>query len=473
MKLCIIVTLICFVSIFSYGQSTKVDSLNVSQSQQLLKSSEQRVDSIQSAFYSRSDSLTKAYKGRLAWMDSAQHTLKTRFDSLAATATPTKILSGNGLDSIRMKWTSKVDSLRAIGHPPPELSAKFSDVTEKIEGFQVPGTDLNLPALNSVSNGSPIGNLTNIDMKLPAADIDLGSVDELKNINGGLKGITGNAGEYSSDVQQLSKGNINELKDLPEAAEAKVGELSGLSEVKGETETLNEYKDVVGQVQNPDSLKEFAVQEVKQAAVNHFAGKEEQLKQAMETLSKYKSKYSNLNSISDLIKRPPNEMKEKPFIERIVPGIGIQVQKKGEDVLVDFNAYAGYRFTGRITAGVGWNQRVAYTIDRGRFNSATRIYGPRAFGEYKLWKGFSPRAELEIMNTNIPPLTRTQAVDPLSREWVWGAFIGVKKEYRFIKKVKGTAMVMMRLFNPEHKSPYGDVVNVRFGFEFPFVRGKQ
>jgi hypothetical protein len=373
------------------------------------------------------------------------------------------------MQSLKDKAAAKLNGLDV----PPELSAKFSDVTEKIEGFQVPGTDLNLPALNSGSNGSPIGNLTNIDMKLPAADIDLGSVDELKNINGGLKGITGNAGEYSSDVQQLSKGNITELKELPEAAEAKVGELSGLSEVKGETETLNEYKDVVGQMQNPDSLKEFAVQEVKQAAVNHFAGKEEQLKQAMETLSKYKSKYSNLNSISDLIKRPPNEMKEKPFIERIVPGIGIQVQKKGEDVLVDFNAYAGYRFTGRITAGVGWNQRVAYTIDRGRFNSATRIYGPRAFGEYKLWKGFSPRAELEIMNTNIPPLTRTQAVDPLSREWVWGAFIGVKKEYRFIKKVKGTAMVMMRLFNPEHKSPYGDVVNVRFGFEFPFVRGKQ
>ncbi len=28
-------------------------------------------------------------------------------------------------------------------------------------------------------------------------------------------------------------------------------------------------------------------------------------------------------------------------------------------------------------------------------------------------------------------------------------------------------MVMTRLINPHHKSPYADVLNVRFGFEFP------
>lgn len=513
MKLCVIVTLICCVSVFSYGQNTEVDSSNVNQSSQhLLKSSEQRVDSIRVVFYSRSDSLTKTFKSRLALIDSTEHALKTKFDSLATAPTSAKILSGPGLDSIRMKWMNKVDSLKAAGHPsakiiagldsvnklrndtlgelnrkmqslkekaggklksldvPPELSAKFSDVTGNIEGFQIPET-LDLPSLNT-GNNDLSGGPGNLDSQLPATDVGLGGVDELQSING-VEGLTKNAGEYSGDIQHLSKGNISDLKELPEAAEAKAVEMSGVNEVKDQTEGLNEYKDMASQMQNPDSLKEFAVQEVKQVAVNHFAGKEEQLKQAMETLSKYKSKYSSLTSIRDITKRPPNEMKGKPLIERIIPGIGIQVQKKGEDVLVDFNAYAGYRFTGRITAGAGWNQRVAYTIDRGKFNSAARIYGPRAFGEYKLWKGFSPRAELEIMNTNVPPLTRTQTADPLSRQWVWGAFLGVKKEYRFIKKVKGTAMVMMRMYNPAHKSPYGDVVNVRFGFEFPFVKGKQ
>lgn len=46
-------------------------------------------------------------------------------------------------------------------------------------------------------------------------------------------------------------------------------------------------------------------------------------------------------------------------------------------------------------------------------------------------------------------------------EWVWGAFAGMKKEYKLIKNVKGTAMVMARLYNPQHKSPCADVLNVR------------
>ena len=163
-------------------------------------------------------------------------------------------------------------------------------------------------------------------------------------------------------------------------------------------------------------------------------------------------------------------MKGKPLIERIIPSIGIQIQKKGEDLLVDFNPYAAYRFTGRISAGAGWNQRVSYNLDINEFNPAAIIYGPRVFGEYKLWRGFSPRAELEVMNTNVPPLTSMGAVDPVHREWVWGAFVGLKKEYRFFKKINGTALIMTRLFNTDDKSPYADVLNVRFGFEFPMKK---
>lgn len=33
---------------------------------------------------------------------------------------------------------------------------------------------------------------------------------------------------------------------------------------------------------------------------------------------------------------------------------------------------------------------------RGKFWSW--IFGPHAFGEFKLWKGFSPRTEVEVMN---------------------------------------------------------------------------
>jgi hypothetical protein len=88
-------------------------------------------------------------------------------------------------------------------------------------------------------------------------------------------------------------------------------------------------------------------------------------------------------------------------------------------LLVDFNPYVGYRFTSKITGGIGWNQRAAYNFDLNNFNPNARIHGPRVFGEYKLWKGFSPRAEIEIMNTNVPSISQVQTIDPFRREWVW------------------------------------------------------
>ncbi len=208
------------------------------------------------------------------------------------------------------------------------------------------------------------------------------------------------------------------------------------------------------------------MEQAKKVAVDHLAAKQEQLRAAMEKIAKYKKKYSSLNGIKELSEKPRNDMRDKPLIERVVPGLAMQLQKRSEDLLVDFNPYAAYRFTKRLNGGIGWNQRIAYDTKQNSFNPSARIYGPRTFGEFKIGKGFSPNAEIELMNTCIPPLPTT-TYDPSYREWVWGAFAGMKKEYKLFKTVEGTAMVMARLINPGNKSPYADVVNVRFGFEFP------
>ena len=94
----------------------------------------------------------------------------------------------------------------------------------------------------------------------------------------------------------------------------------------------------------------------------------------------------------------------------------------------------------------------------------------------RLGKGFSPRLEAEVMNTYVPPFIRTTPSDLGDRQWVWGVFAGIKKDYKFLKKINGTALVMFRMFDPHRKSPYADVLNARFGFEFPMkkkVRGSE
>ncbi|WP_276374889.1 hypothetical protein [Chryseolinea sp. H1M3-3] len=515
MKLCIIIPLFCFVVTISFGQNVTVDSLTAIPQEEKFAEEYRAVDSLQSAFYASTDSLKASYGRKLGKLDSAKSIWQGRLDSLTSLSFSSNTLSNHRIDSIQSGFKNKIDSLTSINESaskitrtldslnqlrgstlseldmkvkklkektvgklndlklPSQLLGKVADVTTKIDGFQIPAGDLNIPAMGVGKSG--MESLGGLDIQSPLGDAAIPGMEGLKGIGeetGRISDVTGKVGEYGKDVQGVVKGDLSEVKNIPGAAESKAEDLSGMNEVKDQTKVLDEYKDIAGSMQNPDSLKELAIQEAKQVAVNHFAGKEQQLKEAMETLAKYKSKYSSLNSLSEATKRPPNEMKGKPFIERLVPGVGIQIQKKGGDVLVDFNPDAGYRFTGRITAGIGWNQRVAYNFDNGIFNAQAKIYGPRTFGEFKLWKGFSPRVEVEVMNTNVPPITRTPTVDPFQREWVWGAFVGVKKEYKFIKNVKGTALVMMRLFNPDHKSPYADVVNVRFGFEFPMKKKK-
>jgi len=519
MKLCIIITLLLGGATVALGQDMELDSLGFPLKQtNLLNTSADPIDSIQSSFNNKFDSLKQRYRSRFSKLDSSQAVWQSKLDKLRSIKVPTKKLGSNNksdslafggrskMDSVSLslqenKITSKIDSLNVLREKsltnlnkelqslknktteklnelklPGEMNDKISEVQSKIGDLKIPESDLTLPSLNTGQNS--MGSLKNFTVESPALNlnspaVDVGKVAPLSNVPGEIGGaseLIGKAGGYGEDIQKIAQGNLSELQELPNTAEEKAIELAGVEGMDKQTQALDQYKDQAAQMQNPDSLKQFAVQEVRQYAINHFAGKEEQLQQAMETVSKYKTKYSSVNGMADLTKRPPNEMRGKPLMERIVPGLAIQLQKRGGELLVDFNPYAGYRFTRRLTAGAGWNQRVAYNTNKNYFNADARIYGPRIFGEFKLWKGFSPRAECEVMNTMVPTLPRAPSLDPGTREWVWGAFVGMKKEYKFIRSVKGTALIMVRLYNPEHKSPYGDVLNVRFGFEFPMKK---
>ena len=481
MKLCITIALFCLWTFSVSGQTKGLDSLSTNLlNNNHVQISNQKLDSIQGNFYRRSDSLRSAYSYRLGNLDSAKSHLKNRLDSLTSLQLPTtnithaldsinqlreQTLAGlnKKLRSIKDETTGKIRALNL----PPELNEKVTSLTANIEEFKLPTSDPNLPSLNLVDN--PLGKVNdlNLNPSIPAGDHllgkvnvntpDLDSVSELKNVTGQaseLSQVTDQVSSYSKEAQQIVKGNLSEVNNLPETGETKAIEMSGINEMKDQTKVPEVYKDLAEKAKDPEAVKEYVVEKVQQAAINHFAGKEQQLQQAMETVAKYKKQYASVPDISQLPKKRPNEMKGKLLIERFVPGITIQIQKEGEDLLTDFNPYLGYRLTGRITAGLGWNQRIAYSTKRNYFNSRANIYGPRAFGEYNLWKGFCPRAEVEVMNAFVPPLTKPAIIDLGTQQWVWGVFVGMKKDYRFLGRVKGTALVMMRLFDHQHKSPY-------------------
>lgn len=307
--------------------------------------------------------------------------------------------------------------------------------------------------------------------EIPQQQIDrIKSIDEVERIQGKAgeaNALIDKAQAYQSDAAALAKGDIGELEAIPDAVENKVASLDEVKDMQKQTGEMTQYQEMLSKGNDPEAMKALAKEQATKYAVDHFAGKQEALKGAMDKMSKLKSKYAQVSSIKDLPKRVPNPMKGKPLIERIVPAFTFQIQKSATFML-DLNPSLSYRITGRLQAGAGWNERLSFT-DWNKLVAQDRIFGPRVYSSFSFRKGFSLRAEVEKMNVYLPIPVGPANVER-NRNWVWSAFVGFKKDYDFYKKIKGNVQVLYNIYDDHDNSPYIDRLNVRMGFEFPMKK---
>ncbi len=439
-----------------------------------------KIDSVRASFNLKADSIQTEYQHALAKIDAQTNRLNHRVDSLTRLNVPTSKYT-RGLDSlnqlrqrIEAKFTSRLNQLKAKTTGklnaldlPPEYKEPIQALTGKIDGLTLNTGDINIPELNIPGFSIPeMDGLSDLTSKAS----DLGNINKLGNLPGikspvgDLGNVTQQAQAYQEDIKNITQGNIGDVEKIPETIESQASKIDGMDELQKQSGVVDGYKAKLDALNDPKAAKEKAVEMAKKAAVDHFAGKQEQLKAAMEKISKYKQKYSSVSSIKDLPKRPPNPMKGRPFVTRLVPGLYLQYQRKNL-YLADFNPYVGYRISGRFTSGLGWNHRYAYDKKTRQFNSRAVIFGPRAYVDFKLGKGFIAHLEGESMNTFVPS-TLIGNPDTGQREWVWSFMTGIKKEYRIYKNLKGTALIQYNLFNRYYKAPYVDRLNSRIGFEY-------
>lgn len=294
-------------------------------------------------------------------------------------------------------------------------------------------------------------------------------MEQLSEVQSGANELGKNLGDYESVINRLPNANLPDLEQLPEKLQEEALKIDEIGAAKSEVDRAGELTQVIDEARSPDAIKEKAKEYVKKQAVDHFAGKEEALKNAMEKVSKLKAKYGEFSSMKNLPKRKPNPMKDKPFVERILPGITLQVQKS-ENVLIDLNPLVGYKMSGRLTAGFGWNERLAFGKSLS-VSGRERIFGPRAYTSFWIGRGYLIKAEAEMMNTYVPPSVFTPArVDFEGREWIWSLFVGLKKDYQFFKNVRGNFQILYNVYDEKDASPYADRLNMRLGFEFPLKK---
>ncbi len=458
--------IVCFFWIFGFVYGQSVDSLIISSKSidlhystqlQKLDSLQQQTEMQYKAIKNEYDSINSAYakitndlQNRI---DSLNHigqpieALTSKLDSLNSVKEEKLFAVMQKAESVKHKAKEKINELNL----PKEVSVEVEKYTSALDqlGITLPDSEFIIPQLNL----KEVPNLKIPGLDNPLAG-ELGNID-IPDIKDELSGVT----DKISSIQQEFP-SAPTVEDVATKAEEKATKLA--SERIG---------DIGGAPEIPASeeqAKEMLETEAKKEAIDHFADKQDKLQAAMDQMIKYKQRYSNVQSMKDLPKKLHNEMKGKPLRERLVPGLSIQIQKRNE-WWFDFNPYLGYRFTGRITAGLGWNHRIAFSFEKGEFNPDMFIYGPRSYGEFRIKKGFSGRLEVEVMNTpiRIPP-----SQDFATEEWVWSAMAGLKKEYRISKSLRGNAQILYNLFNPHYKSPYTERLNMRIGIEYKIPKKK-
>lgn len=460
----------------------KLDSIRGNTNQQLAQFEEHytrevnRVNTLEARMRSQLDSLA----GRNLPIDKARSTL----DSLQEELSGVQRSFETRISDVKNKALKDINAIDF----PPELSSEVGEIKTAIAAItpsSLPGGNalklplpdripMNIPALNGTNGLTPSLNIGN-EISLPNTSLNsISSTADITQTPGvdipGINDIP-QVRELSAASSEAT-GSIKEIKDmkgqpLDKLADDKAGSLQEVSAVRKQAQVEG-----VEAIQSEEALKAALERQVRAVAIDHFSDKQAQLKAAMEKIATYKRKYGEMNSILDLKKKPENPIKKKTVLERIVPGVNLQVLKKGDDIMLDINPYLGYRLTPRLSAGAGWNERVGYDWGQKAFRTSTRIYGPRLYGEYRIGKGFSPRLEAELMKTRVPPATVTHG-DPYQQRWVPGVFAGIRKDYKIAGNLHGTASVMFRLFDPKRQSPYGDIVNARFGFEYHFKQKKK
>lgn len=485
----------------AYAQT---DSLAAQYADVLQQAEVKKLDSLEQAFAKHSDSLKASYTARVQKLALLKQRYMQRIDSLTSNRPSAP---GHPLDTLHTqadvtRYTKSLDSLdRQLEQVQQATAARLDSlkgkVSERLKSLKLPkGAEgkadgltkamdrVSLPAFNTdlaARTGLdlkttlpgidlpganfpdvPALNVPGMDVKapdvagnLPAADLNTGKLDDL----------TGKAGDIQKQVAEATASP----EAVGKALEGKAAEqLNGLPEQK-----LPDAAGLPGGVpKTGDEAKEQLVNMAKKEAVNHFAGKEAVLMSAMDKMSKYKQKYSSVNSLKDLKdEKHHHELKGRPLRERLVPALTLQFQS-WQDFMLDLNPSMGYKLNPNVVVGLGWNQRIAFNFSDRAFNRYANVHGFRSYGEYTFKKGFGFRLDLECMNT--PLKNQTPVTDaPPQRDWVWSALVGIKQKYPIYRKLKGNAQLMYNVFDRDHRSPYTDRLNWRIGLEFTLKKKKQ
>jgi hypothetical protein len=398
------------------------------------------------------DSLFKKYRQRL------QTEVTNHSDSLGV-GVKQKL---EKIDSVYASRTRVLDSIIVANTGKSiAIDGKFEGIDLKLpvenQGLDL-GIDspLNVQGVSAPDIGNPLNPKLNID--LPEVD-GLEKLNDLKEVANDVTNLSKEVTEISEEAKKLKEGDHSERLEQEIGDQAKrVDEVNQLSK---QTKAIDQVKDQVESskdLNDPEVLQEKA----KKKFVNHFAGKEEMLQKDLDEIGKLQMKYRDIPDARNLPKRRPNEMKDKPFVERLVPAVYFQVYNS-ESTSADVAPYLGFRISGRVTAGLSIYERVLLNGKEVAIK-VEDLYGYRLSQNFKLASGLYTHLEFDRFEDK---LVKVKGGQGYTGSYGWNSRVnfGMYRTYSLGRGFKGSMILLYDVLKIK-KFPQSNHSAFRFGFEY-------
>lgn len=422
-----------------------------------------QVESVTSKLTSPTDTLQQALNGSL---ESVQDKIRSPIDSLQR-ALNIKAPTDLNVPGANLNLPGNLSALPGVNTAIPSANLP----TLAMPGVEIPTTGLPAEGLKTTSPSITLPATTIPDLSvqqgitIPKVD-ELPGVKDINQVNGQVDQVGGQlqkAGEIQGDLKNIQQGKLEEVNSLPKLAEDQALKAAELNQLKADADRfkmpVDQYKALIEKYNDKKRLQD-EIKTKSALVVNDLLQKNMPIVlETQQNMSKAKRIYGSFQSIKNLPLKPPNEMKDKPFRKRIVPGIYLQIYQS-DHVVIDFAPSLAYRFTGRLTAGLNYSFRLGFSDDYQNYIRNENVSGARAFAQFTVLKGFFAHGDMEVMNAKSSVAGTSE-----NSNTVFAAHFGVGKNFSISKRFKGN---VIGLYRKEFSGtlPGQNTFNLRIGFSY-------
>jgi len=444
----------------------------------------------------KTDTLTQGLSKTLSKSDSIGEKIQNISDSSGKFADSLKRVDAKAR-AIQQHTKNKVDSLQQkVSSPVAKLEEKIgqkSNAAEKLTGKSV-AADTEIPSLEKSESSIPKLDASGVAEKLnadiPGTDLKLPSVDEgvpdinlqrtgdLDKVNGlkeevsGVDGKLAGVDQYEGDLQKIKEGAPENLEKLPEVAEQKLTDIpeagAASEEITKATAEQAKYEAMIQRYRDRKLLQDEISRKYKAVANDYVMQQADKVQLAQKQLELSKYKATRIKSIKDIFRKQSDELEEKKFYQRLVPGLMWQLYTK-DFVSADVSLQVGYRVTPHLTAGIGGIYRLGFNKHFDYFVKGLQTFGGRAYTDLTISKGLFAHGEFEVLKLH--PSITTNTREPLSKH-VYESYFGLGKRFNITRNIRGNVLGLYRV-EYSGKLPAASKVSARFGVEYVFRRPKK